>query len=765
MKSRFSPFTKTPGASLSNLLVPLFAAASVLAAPLFGKDANDDAPAKTGNGFPTEKPMTYEEITGRAMPSIVVVHQLGRDGKEEEGVGAGFVVGEDGLIATALHVIGEGRAITVKFADGAEHPVTAIHAWDRKLDLAVLRIDAKGLSPLPLGDSDELKQGAIVVALGNPHGLEHSVVKGEVSVVSSKRDIDEIEMIQLAIPVEPGNSGSPVLDLHGRVQGVLTMKSAVTRNLGYAVPVNRLRSLLDKPNPTPMDRWVRIGLLDTDEWITVFGSHWFRRSGQIRVEGVGEGFGGRALCLSQDDPPQRPYEVAVSVKLDDEAGAAGLVFASDGRDRHYGFYPTGGQLRLTRFDGPTVFNWRILRTLPSEHYRPGEWNDIKVRYEKEKILCYVNDQPVMESDDRGLQDGWVGLAKFRDTQADFKRFRVGKKLNSLAPSRETTDAVLARIGKPAAGAAWNADLISSLSEDAESSRAVLRQRAEELDREARRLRRIAGAVHTRSIEKELLKAMEGPEDDIDLFHAALLLDRLDNPDLELAPYRRSLKKMAREIREDLPKDIDDAGRIEAMKKYLFEDNGFHGSRTDYDNPANSYMSRVIDEREGLPITLSVLFMELARELGVRSVVGVPLPSHFVVRYLPEEGSAPVEFIDVFEQGKVLTLDQAAQLVSFNTGRELLDEHLIPASKQQIVERMLRNLVSDRFDLEKPEVVLPHLELLVALDPENPYERLRRGMLRARVEDLEGAREDFGWILETRPHGIDLRQVERMFRDL
>lgn len=709
--------------------------------------------------------MTYEEITDRAMPSIVVVHQLGRDGREEEGVGAGFVISEDGLIATALHVIGEGRAIKVKFKDGSVREVTGIHAWDRKLDLAILKIDAQGLRPLPLGDSDELKQGTIVVALGNPQGLEHSVVKGEISVVSSKREIDEIEMIQVAIPVEPGNSGSPVLDLHGRVQGVMTMKSAVTRNLGYAVPVNRLQSLLDKPNPTPMDRWQRIGSLDFAEWIPVFGAHWFRKAGRIRVEGVGDGFGGRALCLSQIEPPERPYEVAVSVKLDDESGAAGLVFASDGRDRHYGFYPTGGQLRLTRFDGPTVFNWRILRTLSSEHYRPGEWNDIKVRFEEKKIICYVNDSVVMESDDQGLRDGWVGLAKFRDTEAEFKRFRVGESVDSLKPSPELVDSVLQKVGNLEPAGIWNEALIRSLSDASAASTVALMQHAEELDRQARQLRQLASSVHTKLIEKDLLAALAGEEEDIDLFHAALLLDKLDNPELDTAPYRRSLRRMADEIRGELADDADDAARLAALRKSLFEDNGFHGSRTDYDNPANSYMSRVMDEREGLPITLSVLFMELAREIGIKSVVGVALPSHFVVRYLPDEGSAPVEFIDVFEQGEVMTLDDAAQLVNFNTGRDLEDEHLIPATKKQIIERMLRNLVSHRFDLDAPELVLPHLELLVALDPNDPYERLRRGMLRARMENTAGAREDFGWILETRPHGIDLRQVERMFRGL
>lgn len=745
--------------------VALLSAYALLVSGIVSAQDNNKSDVATKlPGFPSERPMTYEELTDKGLPSIVVVHQLGRDGKEEEGVGAGFVISEDGLIATALHVIGEGRAIKVKFADGSVHHATGIHAWDRKLDLAVLKIDAEELSPLPLGDSDELKQGAIVVAMGNPHGLEHSVVKGEVSVVSSKREIDEIEMLQLAIPVEPGNSGSPVLDLHGRVQGVLTMKSAVTRNLGYAVPVNRLHSLLDQPNPTPMDRWQRFGSLDAEEWIPVFGAHWFRKSGQIRVEGVGDGFGGRALCLSQFAPPELPYEVAVSVKLDDEDGAAGLVFASDGQDRHYGFYPTGGQLRLTRFDGPTVFNWRIIRTLSSDHYQPGAWNDIKVRFEKEKILCYVNDRLAIESDDKGLREGWVGLAKFRDTEAEFKRFRVGKTVESLAPSEEATENVLGKVEKLKADANWDRDLIASLSGKAEASRSVLSARAKELDQQAKQLRRLASAVHTKSIERAMLKALDDEEDKIDLFHAALLLDKLDNPELELAPYRRSFKRMAREIKEALEEDANDMTRIDAVKKHLFEDNGFHGSRTDYHNPANSYMSRVIDEREGLPITLSVLFMELAREIGIKSVVGVPLPSHFVVRYLPDEGSAPVEFIDVFDQGKIMTLDDAAELVSFN-GRELLDEHLIPSTKQQIIERMLRNLVSSRFDLDSPEDVLPHLELLVALDPNDPYERLRRGMLRARLNDTDGAREDFGWILETRPHGIDLRQVEQMFRRL
>jgi len=102
----------------------------------------------------------------------------------------------------------------VQLSNGRRYEVSEVHAWDRKLDLAVVRIEASNLPALPLGDSDALKQGASVVAMGNPLGLDRSIVQG---VVSAKRDFDGLEMIQLAIPIESGNSGGPLLDMHGRV--------------------------------------------------------------------------------------------------------------------------------------------------------------------------------------------------------------------------------------------------------------------------------------------------------------------------------------------------------------------------------------------------------------------------------------------------------------------------------------------------------------------------------------------------------------------
>src|ERR1051325_11088305 len=124
---------------------------------------------------------SVEDIVEKTRNSVVVITQIGRDGSVE-GVGSGFVVSKNGLIATSLHVIGEGRPIEIRFADGKKYSATEIHAWDRKLDLAVIRIAESNLPPLKLGESSEVKQGASVVAIGNPRGLTHSVVQVVISV-------------------------------------------------------------------------------------------------------------------------------------------------------------------------------------------------------------------------------------------------------------------------------------------------------------------------------------------------------------------------------------------------------------------------------------------------------------------------------------------------------------------------------------------------------------------------------------------------------
>lgn len=704
------------------------------------------------------KQLTVEALVQKIKPSVVIVSHFDREGKED-GVGAGFAISSNGLIATSLHVIGEGRAFKIQFPDGTSYDPAEIHAWDRQSDLAVIRINATNVPALPVGDSDELRQGTPVIAIGNPLGLKHSVVQG---VVSARRDFDGVEMIQLAIPVEPGNSGGPVLDMQGRVQGLLTMKSAMSANLGFATPVNELRPLLKRPHPMPMDRWIRLSALNTNDWQVLFGAHWTQKSGRITAEMPGTGFGGRSLCLWQRPLSSAPKEIAVTVRLDDEAGAAGLVFGSDGHEKHYGFYPSAGQLRLTRFDGPDVFSWTILEQIPSSHYRKGDWNALRVRHEEGRILCYINDHLVIESEDRGLPPGKVGLAKFRDTRATFKGFRAGANLGDSTELSAAGGVFLTNALEKSVH--LDSDAFARLQDtDRQAVQRILHDKAAQFEQRAGELRRAASDLRRKTLQRELVAALEGPEEKVNLFRATLLISKLDNADLDVDSYERQLASMATELQGRLKDITDPKARLNALTRYFFTENGFHGSRTDYYNRANSYLDQVIDEREGLPISLSVLFIELGRRAGIKELAGLPLPGHFMVKYMPNKEEE--QFIDVFDEGSTITREQAEEIVRENGGGPLRDEHLKAARKRDIVIRMLRNLSSAAQRSEAALEPTRYLDAVLAISPDSAGDHLDRARLRLGNGDRAGAREDLQWLLDAHPPGIDMERVTDLLNAL
>ena len=259
----------------------------------------------------------------------------------------------------------------------------------------------------------------------------------------------------------------------------------------------------------------------------------------------------------------------------------------------------------------------------------------------------------------------------------------------------------------------------------------------------------------------LLKALEGKEDEIDLLRAALLIARLDNEEVDVEHYRGEVERMAKKIVAGLPEGADDRAKLAALNRFLFTERGFHGSRGDYYNRPNSYLSEVIDDREGLPITLSVLYAEVARRLSVK-VVGVGLPGHFVVRFHPKKGEP--QLIDVFDGGKVLTKEEAAKKVEGITGREMKDEDLAPVSKRAILVRMLHNLLRVAGGENDIPGSLRYLDAIVTLVPDSIDERGMRAGLRYKSGDNAGALKDVDWLLEKMPEGLDLEQV-REFRKL
>ncbi|MCH1506091.1 MAG: trypsin-like peptidase domain-containing protein [Verrucomicrobiales bacterium] len=702
------------------------------------------------NSYANEEDKTSEVIAREVRPSLVTITHDSRPGRADR-EGSGFFV-KKGLIATNLHVIGEARRIQVTTSDGKELTVKSIHASDRKLDLALIRVTEEDVPTLPLGNSDNIPDGLSVVAMGNPQGFRFSVVEG---VVSATRAMEGYSMIQLAIPIEPGNSGGPLLNRQGQVIGIPSLKSQVSDNIGFAMPVNALKLLLESPNPIPIERWVTVGKLNPRQWKPLQeGADWRQRAGTISVNGKAAGFGGRSLCLYQAPPNETAFDVQVKVRLDDEAGAAGLAFASDGGDRHYGFYPSGGQLRLTHFAGPDVFSWNILADVPVPSYRQGEWNHLRVVVDEATITGYVNGDEVVSVEHEALRGGQVGLCKFRDTAASFQAFALGEAgaVEQIDPA--LNEALNQWLKEP------NEDSVSTLESTPKIAKALIEEKARALEIQAESLRNWSLDLHRQHVIQETKRLLENKKDhEIDLFHTGLLIALLNDPDLNVEAYRKELDSMAEEIRSSLKENANATEKLASLSDYLFQQLGFHGSRSDYYARDNSYLNVVLEDREGIPITLSVLYMELAQRLEVTGLHGIPLPGHFVLQHRSEEGKN--QLIDVFDGGKLLTTVDAENLVLATTGRELNEADLDPAGKRSILTRMLRNLIGIDLDSEDPTQAIPELDLLLAIDPEDASSHLSRALLLYQSNAGQRAIADIEWLLEKQPPGIHLDRLHEL----
>jgi regulator of sirC expression with transglutaminase-like and TPR domain len=504
-----------------------------------------------------------------------------------------------------------------------------------------------------------------------------------------------------------------------------------------------------------MEKWLTIGTLDPNRWRSLLGSTWKERAGRLIVANPGDSFGARSLCLAQRKNPELPYEVAVEVILDDEAGAAGLAFESDGGTRHYGFYPSSGNLRLTRFDGPDVFTWNILRQLQSDAYHAGEWNRLRVRVEERKITCFVNGEKVIELEDDTLRDGQVGLTKFRQTVATFRNFRLGSNLAEEATPPELLTSLEKHIARLKVNPE-NEKALEQLSRTPDLARPRLRREVEALRAQADALEKQSRTIHRRAIANQISRTLAGDEDDR-TFRAGLLIARLDNTEIRVNDYLEEVERMASEIGESVPEKAGTAQRIEAVRNYLFKDNGFHGSRSDYYNRSNSYLNEVIDDREGIPITLSLLFVELARRVGAE-IHGLGLPGHFAACY---EADGKRIIIDPFEGGVTMSEEDADALL-FDAGIGGKSAGMEAARPKEIVTRMLRNLQAIAIEEKEFSDALSYVGIIVDLNPDSSQDRLNRALLNLQIDNTEQAKPDLQWILDNEPEGIHLGRIRDLF---
>lgn len=222
-------------------------------------------------------------------------------------------------------------------------------------------------------------------------------------------------------------------------------------------------------------------------------------------------------------------------------------------------------------------------------------------------------------------------------------------------------------------------------------------------------------------------------DELQLDHAALLIGAWDHPERDVERYRATLDEIARKLSRAVELARSPEGRAHVISEHLFGELGFVGNTDDYYDPRNSFLTEVIDRRRGIPISLSVLYLEVARRVGVLAQ-GVNFPGHFLVRVATEDAWL---FLDPYNRGKVLAPADLEELLrKTTTPTAVLEPSVIAAaSKRQIVARMLVNLAGiygRNGDLPRS---LDVLERLAILEPANP--RIARDLanLRERVGGL------------------------------
>ncbi len=731
----------------------------------FGQDFENNSSRLTELELAKRDAKDFKNLASLIKPSVVVIESVDRNGYEG-GRGTGFVVREDGVIATNFHVIGEHRDFSIRFSDGRTFRPRSILAIDRDRDLALVKIDAKKLPVLKLGNSRDLIPGQAVLSIGNPLGYEHSVSRGVIAAIRELEFGDGRPMVQVAIPIEPGSSGSPALDLNGNVIAILSIKSGGA--MGFGVPVNELKRLLGETNPIPMQKWLTIGALDELEWKPVMNGSWKQRAGIITASGLGNGFGGRMLCLNQTKFPDLPFEIEVEVQLEDESGAAGLVFHADGKDRHFGFYPTNGSLRLTRFEGPNVFSWTILQTISSDAYKFNKWNRLRVRLEENgRLICSVNDEVVIDLLDHGLDSGQVGLCKFREPTARFRFFRISKRF----PQSKVTPAFSNQVRKLVRPLLHRDSLdpreVDELVNMGNPTPQALRDHAMDLEKKAKEIKRLAKEVRERLVIEELAKSLRNEErGTVDLLRSALLIARLDNENFDLDSYLEKADRLANKIKKSFGKSSSGEEKLIVLVRQLFDEMGFHGSTLDYHHRSNSYMNEVMDDREGLPITLSILLIELANRLDL-PVSGLGLPGHFMAIYredIPVENSdkpkAKELLIDSFG-GKIVSREEASRI----TGVPLKEEDFEPVSHRDIITRMLRNLIQSAEREEDSLARLRYVDAIIAIDPDDRYTRAMRAMIHYGEGRFTDALIDIEFLIEKNPNAPELDPLKVLRRRL
>jgi regulator of sirC expression with transglutaminase-like and TPR domain len=279
----------------------------------------------------------------------------------------------------------------------------------------------------------------------------------------------------------------------------------------------------------------------------------------------------------------------------------------------------------------------------------------------------------------------------------------------------------------------------------------------------RRIPGCRGWALTSEPHAELLRLTHQRDEEIDLAHAVLFLGRHVYPDLSPETYIGRLDAMAAAVRERLGSDPTPRPAIREVNRQLYEIEGFRGNEREYYDPRNSYLNEVLDRKLGIPITLSVVYMEVARRVPL-PVLGVGLPGHFIVKALTSAGDI---LLDPFHGGVELTEEDCqARLDRVYGGLVRLDARaLLPVTKRQILVRILSNLKTIYLNESEFDRALEVVVDCLVLDPSSLQDIRDRGLLHYRQNRFPEALSDLRKYLMLAHDADDREQIKQTVRGI
>ena len=235
---------------------------------------------------------------------------------------------------------------------------------------------------------------------------------------------------------------------------------------------------------------------------------------------------------------------------------------------------------------------------------------------------------------------------------------------------------------------------------------------------------------------------------------------LEYPDLSISQYLEKLNEIGRSLKLSIENIQNPTYRISMLNEHLFQKHGFYGDTEDYFNPTNNFVNAVIDKKSGIPITLSIIYCEVAKHIGLDLKL-IGFPSHVIVKY------NETTFVDPFNQGRLLSIEDLDEILEQNFGGEIefSPDFLNETKPEKILIRMVRNLKNAYAQSYAYEMAMRCTNFILAMEPESAEEIRDKGILEDRFLNYNSALDLLNQYLEINPDAQDADFVLDLIREI